>query len=168
MSDDWSAFNCFDFMVLYCMLTHCHGLLGSQIKTEPMLLHLWKMCFSHTVSPSEPPPVDPRCNLSLDQGTCRNYSIHWYYDKQANSCAQFWYGGCGGNDNRYETEDECKNTCVLYRTGNFIWFWTVNVHIIFFFVYFISEYYTVFSPNRIREETIRKWTLPIYSADLLF
>lgn len=68
------------------------------------------------------PSHDPRCNLSLDQGTCRNYSIHWYYDKQANSCAQFWYGGCGGNDNRYETEEECKKTCVLLRTGNFLRF----------------------------------------------
>uniref|UniRef100_A0A3P9N4F6 Collagen alpha-1(XXVIII) chain n=1 Tax=Poecilia reticulata TaxID=8081 RepID=A0A3P9N4F6_POERE len=63
------------------------------------------------------PALDPRCNLILDQGTCRNYLIRWYYDKQANACAQFWYGGCGGNENRYETEDECKNTCVLLRTG---------------------------------------------------
>ncbi|XP_068428785.1 collagen, type XXVIII, alpha 2a [Clinocottus analis] len=61
--------------------------------------------------------LDPRCAHNLDQGTCRNYNIHWYYDKQANACAQFWYGGCGGNDNRYETESECKKTCVLFRTG---------------------------------------------------
>uniref|UniRef100_A0A3B4ZFK5 Collagen alpha-1(XXVIII) chain n=1 Tax=Stegastes partitus TaxID=144197 RepID=A0A3B4ZFK5_9TELE len=79
---------------------------------------LWKTWVSHTITFPEVLPLDPRCNLSLDQGTCRNYSIHWYYDKQANSCAQFWYGGCGGNDNRYETEDECKKTCVLLRTGN--------------------------------------------------
>lgn len=72
------------------------------------------------ISSSEDAPINPRCNLSLDQGSCRNYSIHWYYDKQANSCAQFWYGGCGGNDNRYETEDECKRTCVvrLHRAGD--------------------------------------------------
>uniref|UniRef100_A0A669BLI7 Collagen alpha-1(XXVIII) chain n=1 Tax=Oreochromis niloticus TaxID=8128 RepID=A0A669BLI7_ORENI len=63
------------------------------------------------------PRLDPRCDLSLDQGTCRDYIIRWYYDKQANACAQFWYGGCGGNGNRYETEDECKKTCVLFRTG---------------------------------------------------
>uniref|UniRef100_A0A3B3UUS4 Collagen alpha-1(XXVIII) chain n=1 Tax=Poecilia latipinna TaxID=48699 RepID=A0A3B3UUS4_9TELE len=61
-------------------------------------------------SPLQVPALDPRCNLILDQGTCRNYLIRWYYDKQANACAQFWYGGCGGNENRYETEDECKNT----------------------------------------------------------
>lgn len=72
------------------------------------------------ISSSEDTPINPRCNLSLDQGSCRNYSIQWYYDNQANSCAQFWYGGCGGNDNRYETEDECKKTCVvsLRRAGD--------------------------------------------------
>ncbi|KAG7227554.1 hypothetical protein INR49_005369 [Caranx melampygus] len=69
------------------------------------------------VLPEEAPVIDPRCKLNLDQGTCRDYVIRWYYDKQANACAQFWYGGCGGNDNRFETEDECKDTCVLFRSG---------------------------------------------------
>ncbi|XP_068185799.1 collagen, type XXVIII, alpha 2a [Antennarius striatus] len=67
--------------------------------------------------PAEAQLVDPRCKLGLDQGTCRSYNIRWYYDKQANACAQFWYGGCGGNGNRFETEDECKKTCVLLRTA---------------------------------------------------
>ncbi|KAK6310137.1 hypothetical protein J4Q44_G00200180 [Coregonus suidteri] len=71
----------------------------------------------NTISPQESVPLDSRCNLSLDQGTCREYKIRWYYDKQANSCAQFWYGGCEGNANRFETEDECKKICVLSRTA---------------------------------------------------
>lgn len=62
-------------------------------------------------------PTDPRCDLVLSQGSCREYIIRWYYDKQANACAQFWYGGCDGNDNRFETEEECKNICVYGRTG---------------------------------------------------
>ncbi|ROL52260.1 Collagen alpha-1(XXVIII) chain [Anabarilius grahami] len=70
-----------------------------------------------TIAVVKSAPLDPRCLLSLSQGTCRDYVIRWYYDKQANACAQFWYGGCQGNDNRFQTEEECKKMCVLNSTG---------------------------------------------------
>uniref|UniRef100_A0A8C7ZYQ7 Collagen alpha-1(XXVIII) chain n=1 Tax=Oryzias sinensis TaxID=183150 RepID=A0A8C7ZYQ7_9TELE len=70
----------------------------------------------NTCFPEATPP-DPRCSITLDQGTCRDYVIRWYYDQQANACAQFWYGGCGGNENRFEAESECKKTCVISRRG---------------------------------------------------
>lgn len=66
---------------------------------------------------SEFVPLDPRCALVLDQGPCRDYKMRWYYDKQANACAQFWYGACEGNQNRFNTEEECKRTCVQERAG---------------------------------------------------
>uniref|UniRef100_A0A674EVG1 Collagen alpha-1(XXVIII) chain n=1 Tax=Salmo trutta TaxID=8032 RepID=A0A674EVG1_SALTR len=67
--------------------------------------------------PKEFVPLDPRCALVLDQGPCRDYKMRWYYDKQANACAQFWYGACEGNQNRFDTEEECKRTCVQERAG---------------------------------------------------
>uniref|UniRef100_H3DHP4 Collagen alpha-1(XXVIII) chain n=1 Tax=Tetraodon nigroviridis TaxID=99883 RepID=H3DHP4_TETNG len=85
----------------------------SSDSSESKQLHSTTLPGKWRFSSPEETPIDPRCTLSLDQGSCRNYSIHWYYDQQANSCAQFWYGGCGGNENRYGTEDECRRTCVV-------------------------------------------------------
>ncbi|XP_078123228.1 collagen, type XXVIII, alpha 1a [Sander vitreus] len=60
-----------------------------------------------------PPPLPDRgCSQPLDSGPCRQYVVRWYYDPEANSCAQFWYGGCQGNANNFETEAGCKNSCV--------------------------------------------------------
>ncbi|NWH33259.1 COSA1 protein, partial [Chloropsis hardwickii] len=55
---------------------------------------------------------DPRCLEPMKPGDCWNFVVKWYYDKYANSCAQFWYGGCNGSNNRFETERECRATCV--------------------------------------------------------
>ncbi|XP_035527728.1 collagen, type XXVIII, alpha 1b [Morone saxatilis] len=53
-----------------------------------------------------------RCSHLLDPGPCRDYVVKWYYDATANSCAQFWFGGCLGNGNRFETEKSCRETCI--------------------------------------------------------
>uniref|UniRef100_A0A3Q1GGD7 Collagen, type XXVIII, alpha 1b n=1 Tax=Acanthochromis polyacanthus TaxID=80966 RepID=A0A3Q1GGD7_9TELE len=55
---------------------------------------------------------DEGCSQPLAPGPCRQYIVRWYYDPEANACAQFWYGGCEGNTNNFETEANCRNTCV--------------------------------------------------------
>ncbi|NXK31145.1 COSA1 protein, partial [Piprites chloris] len=54
---------------------------------------------------------DPRCLEPMKPGDCWDYVVKWYYDRNGNSCGQFWYGGCNGTNNRFETEKECRETC---------------------------------------------------------
>lgn len=35
----------------------------------------------------------------------------WYFDTKIKRCRQFYYGGCGGNDNRFQSENECEQSC---------------------------------------------------------
>lgn len=63
-------------------------------------------------APFPSPSIEDRCSLVLDPGPCRDYTVRWYYDATSNSCAQFWYGGCLGNSNKFITEKICKETCV--------------------------------------------------------
>ncbi|XP_069360607.1 papilin isoform X3 [Maniola hyperantus] len=57
-----------------------------------------------------PPVIDP-CNQPSEQGDCQAYVYMWYYDAASDECGQFVYGGCKGNDNRFETQQECENRC---------------------------------------------------------
>uniref|UniRef100_A0A671KVE2 BPTI/Kunitz inhibitor domain-containing protein n=1 Tax=Sinocyclocheilus anshuiensis TaxID=1608454 RepID=A0A671KVE2_9TELE len=57
--------------------------------------------------------VPTRCFLEKDSGgACGSYMSRWYYSQQTKKCMHFWYGGCGGNENRFLTEDECFRECV--------------------------------------------------------
>lgn len=51
------------------------------------------------------------CSLPKDGGTCGNFTVKNFFDVEYGACSRFWYSGCGGNDNRFETIEECKGTC---------------------------------------------------------
>ncbi|XP_056106564.1 boophilin-H2-like [Rhinichthys klamathensis goyatoka] len=52
------------------------------------------------------------CQLEYDAGTCSNFAVKWYFNVRSGECAQFWYGGCEGNSNRFYTQEDCENRCL--------------------------------------------------------
>ncbi|XP_072437929.1 kappaPI-actitoxin-Avd3b [Chiloscyllium punctatum] len=51
------------------------------------------------------------CLLGLDEGTCSRYTLRWYYHRRTDRCRPFIYSGCGGNANRFQTQEECEQRC---------------------------------------------------------
>jgi hypothetical protein len=56
---------------------------------------------------------DPRCGFPVDIGQCRASRPKFYFDSSSNSCKRFFYGGCEGNGNRFNSEEECSESCVF-------------------------------------------------------
>ncbi|KAF9417178.1 hypothetical protein HW555_005689 [Spodoptera exigua] len=51
------------------------------------------------------------CGLQPNAGLCMSLLQRYYYDVNANECKLFIYGGCGGNQNRFQTHSLCMERC---------------------------------------------------------
>ena len=51
------------------------------------------------------------CTLPKKIGDCRAYIQKWYYDSESQECESFNYGGCNGNENRFDTKRDCERQC---------------------------------------------------------
>ena len=51
------------------------------------------------------------CKLEDDPGPCRAAIKRYFYDSRSRSCKIFYYGGCNGNGNNFEHEEDCIQAC---------------------------------------------------------
>ncbi|XP_035666455.1 papilin-like [Branchiostoma floridae] len=58
---------------------------------------------------------DSTCQQPKKVGNCKAAFPRVFFNSQTGQCENFIYGGCGGNDNNFETAEECENTCGRVR-----------------------------------------------------
>ncbi|KAJ8246361.1 hypothetical protein GJAV_G00266880 [Gymnothorax javanicus] len=58
------------------------------------------------------------CGLPSLQGPCKAYEPRWAYSSATKKCQSFIYGGCGGNDNNFESKEACEDTCPFPKSRN--------------------------------------------------
>ncbi|XP_061088095.1 WAP, Kazal, immunoglobulin, Kunitz and NTR domain-containing protein 2 [Conger conger] len=58
------------------------------------------------------------CALPSLQGPCKAYEPRWAYSSVTKQCQSFIYGGCGGNDNNFESKEACEDTCPFPKNQN--------------------------------------------------
>lgn len=59
------------------------------------------------------PPDRPVCEQPRDPGPCDAVISRWWYDGSAAKCREFTWGGCGGNENRFESAAACERACIV-------------------------------------------------------
>lgn len=61
------------------------------------------------------PETLDRCDQPMDRGHCTRKQPRYYYNKQADSCQSFDWGGCGGNQNNFGTIEDCQRKCAVVK-----------------------------------------------------
>nr|XP_012322620.1 LOW QUALITY PROTEIN: eppin [Aotus nancymaae] len=51
------------------------------------------------------------CEMPKETGPCMAFFRRWWYDKKNDTCSIFIYGGCQGNNNNFQSQTNCLNTC---------------------------------------------------------
>ncbi|CAG5114943.1 unnamed protein product, partial [Candidula unifasciata] len=55
------------------------------------------------------------CDLPPETGRCRAAITKYFYNSTSGYCEEFIYGGCEGNENRFDNITACKDQCPIQR-----------------------------------------------------
>ncbi|XP_066045621.1 tissue factor pathway inhibitor isoform X5 [Chamaea fasciata] len=69
----------------------------------------------HVVGAAWPPLklVHSFCAMKADDGPCKAIHIRYFFNIKSRKCEVFEYGGCHGNQNNFQTLEECQEKCVV-------------------------------------------------------
>lgn len=62
------------------------------------------------------------CDLPMETGNCSQKITKWFYDKKAMYCRLFEFTGCNGNDNKFETREQCTEICEHPKRRGIVFF----------------------------------------------
>eukprot|EP00112_Aurelia_sp_Birch-Aquarium-sp1_P024223 Seg755.5 transcript_id=Seg755.5/GoldUCD/mRNA.D3Y31 product="Four-domain proteases inhibitor" protein_id=Seg755.5/GoldUCD/D3Y31 len=74
------------------------------------------VCYKHfydwtTKSRLSDEQCEDTCGQPIERSRCYAWIPRWYYNQKEGRCKLFIWGGCEKNDNHFETEKECMQTC---------------------------------------------------------
>ncbi|KAJ8878133.1 hypothetical protein PR048_022600 [Dryococelus australis] len=107
------AFRCLSVLTSPAPKTILHG----SVTSHAMLLACLALAAGLLVPPAAPSSDNlwkqfpERCTLPPETGECRSFVHKWFFDPATRTCNTFVWGGCPGNDNRFDTEGDCYETC---------------------------------------------------------
>ncbi|XP_049807405.1 kunitz-type serine protease inhibitor dendrotoxin E-like [Schistocerca nitens] len=61
--------------------------------------------------PRPQPAGRPDCSLDAAPGRCRGVFHSFFWNATARRCQPFIWGGCEGNSNRFDSEEDCHHAC---------------------------------------------------------
>ncbi|KFD55347.1 hypothetical protein M514_03687 [Trichuris suis] len=60
------------------------------------------------------------CGQPMNAGPCHASLQRWYFSLESQQCERFYYGGCLGNSNNFESLEDCEERCLEKMTTSSI------------------------------------------------